>query len=129
MVELEVASTLELRPGGGVPRARTEYVPGHVATFESATLSAYYLIEPLHNFSIASATSSLALMGMVVAGVLTSILMEWLHRERRPREVVHADQLLVPMKRKVGWSFGIALALLGIVGVTAYLQVVRLRDN
>jgi len=55
-----------------------------VATFESATLSAYYLIEPLHNFSIASATSSIALMGVVAAGVLTSILMEWLHRERRP---------------------------------------------
>ena len=103
--------------------------PGLVATFESATLSAYYLIEPLHNFSIASATSSIALMGVVAAGVLTSILMEWLHRERRPREAVHPDQLLVPMKRKVGWSFGIALTLLGIVGVTAYLQVVRLRDN
>jgi PAS domain S-box-containing protein len=103
--------------------------PGLLATFASAALSAYYLIVPLHNFSVSSATSSVALMGMVVAGVLTSIWMEWLHRERRPRETGHADQMLVPMKRKVGWGFGVALALLGIVGVTAYVQVIRLREN
>ncbi|HET7105289.1 MAG TPA: PAS domain S-box protein [Candidatus Acidoferrum sp.] len=103
--------------------------PGLLATFASAVLSAYYLLEPLHNLSIASVTSSIALIGIVAAGVLTSILMEWLHRERRPREAVQADQLLTPMKRKVDWGFGIALALLGIVGVTAYVQVIRLRDN
>src|SRR5579863_9282742 len=72
--------------------------PGILATFASAALSDYYLIVPLHNFSVSSATSSVALMGMVAAGVLASIWTEWLHRERRPRETGHADQLLVPMK-------------------------------
>src|SRR5258708_20812071 len=57
--------------------------PRLVATFESATLSAYYLIEPLHNFSIASATSSLALIGMRVARVTTSHLVKALSPRRR----------------------------------------------
>ncbi|HXJ15526.1 MAG TPA: PAS domain S-box protein, partial [Candidatus Limnocylindrales bacterium] len=103
--------------------------PGLLATFESAILSAYYLIEPLHNLSVASATSSVALTGMVAAGVLTSILLEWWHRGRRPREAVDPDQMMTPINRKVGWGFGVALALLGIVGVTSYVQVNRLRDN
>src|SRR5882724_2035363 len=41
MVELEVASTLELRPGGGVPRARTEYVPGHARHVRRANLPGF----------------------------------------------------------------------------------------
>jgi PAS domain S-box-containing protein len=33
------------------------------------------------------------------------------------------------MKRKVWWSFGVALALLALIGVTAYSEVIKLRAN
>lgn len=36
---------------------------------------------------------------------------------------------LIPMKKKVWWSFGVALALLGIIGVSSFVEVVRLRAN
>src|SRR5258708_20812070 len=41
MVELEVASALELRPGGGVHRSRTEYVPCHARHIRRANLPGF----------------------------------------------------------------------------------------
>ena len=35
----------------------------------------------------------------------------------------------MPMEKKVWWGFGAALALLAVVGVTAYLEVAKLRQN
>ena len=35
----------------------------------------------------------------------------------------------LPMEKKVWWGFGVALALLAVVGLTAYTEVVKLRDN
>src|SRR5208337_697285 len=39
------------------------------------------------------------------------------------------DQLLRPLKRNVWFSFGGALTTLGLIGVTAYVVVVKLREN
>src|SRR5208337_186069 len=39
------------------------------------------------------------------------------------------DQLLRPLKRNVWFSFGVALTTLGLIGVTAYVVVVKLREN
>ena len=36
---------------------------------------------------------------------------------------------LVPMERKLWWGFGVGLTLLGLVGLTAYSEVVKLRNN
>ncbi|HET6931376.1 MAG TPA: PAS domain S-box protein [Candidatus Acidoferrum sp.] len=35
----------------------------------------------------------------------------------------------MPMEKKVWWGFGVALALLGVVGATAYYEVAKLRHN
>src|ERR1700757_1292919 len=35
----------------------------------------------------------------------------------------------LPMEKKVWWGFGTALALLAVVGLTAYAEVEKLRDN
>jgi PAS domain S-box-containing protein len=103
--------------------------PGIAATIGSGALSAYFLLAPIHNFSVDSTISSTRLIGLVGTGVLISILMESLHRERRLATLATPEQLLHPMRKKVWWSFGVALALLGAIGVTAYIQVLRLRDN
>ncbi len=46
-----------------------------------------------------------------------------------PSQTETRSQLLIPMKKKVWWSFGVALALLGVIGVSSFVQVLRLRAN
>jgi len=53
---------------------------------------------------------------------------EWNEKESQPAPVPSGHSRL-PMERKVWWGFGVALALLGVVGLTAYLEVVKLRNN
>ncbi len=52
----------------------------------------------------------------------------WNRRGARPAPVTSSNSL-VPMEKKVWWGFGVALALLGVVGLTAYSEVVKLRKN
>ena len=43
--------------------------------------------------------------------------------------LVPAGDSTLPMGKKVWWGFGVALALVGVVGWTAYIEVVKLRNN
>ncbi len=52
----------------------------------------------------------------------------WSSKWRRSQPEL-CNQLLIPMKQKVWWSFGVGLAMLGIIGVTSYHEVVKLRTN
>ena len=53
---------------------------------------------------------------------------KWWNREGQPGTIASKYSRL-PMERKVWLGFGAALGLLAVVGCTAYLEVVKLRDN
>ena len=53
---------------------------------------------------------------------------KWWNREGQPGTIASKYSRL-PMERKVWLGFGVALALLAVVGCTAYLEVAKLRDN
>ena len=53
----------------------------------------------------------------------------WLNRRGARRAPVTSGDSLVPMERRLWWGFGVGLALLGLVGLTAYSEVVKLRNN
>ncbi|HEV2101171.1 MAG TPA: PAS domain S-box protein [Candidatus Acidoferrum sp.] len=53
---------------------------------------------------------------------------KWWNREGQPGTIASKYSRL-PMERKVWLGFGVALALLAVVGFTAYLEVVKLREN
>jgi PAS domain S-box-containing protein len=50
-------------------------------------------------------------------------------RDLQSPQLETRNQLLIPMKKKVWWSFGVGLALLGIIGISSFVEVVRLRSN
>jgi PAS domain S-box-containing protein len=53
----------------------------------------------------------------------------WWSRKASQAARVTSGNTLMPVEKKVWLGFGAALALLGIVGVAAYVQVSRLREN
>ncbi len=50
-------------------------------------------------------------------------------RNLQPSQLEARNQFLIHMKKRVWWSFGVALALLGIIGVSSFVEVVKLREN
>lgn len=53
----------------------------------------------------------------------------WWRRKWRSAQSEPRNQLLIPMKKRVWWSFGVALAMLGTIGATSYREVLKLRTN
>ena len=53
----------------------------------------------------------------------------WWNRMGPQSEPALAPNSRLPMEKKVWWGFGAALTLLAVVGMTAYIEVVKLRDN
>jgi CHASE3 domain sensor protein len=52
----------------------------------------------------------------------------WKEKKSQPAPAI-SRQSRLPMEKKVWWGFGGAMALLALVGVTAYTEVVKLRHN
>lgn len=59
---------------------------GFLATVMVGFLSAYFLMPPIYNFSIASGSDRIEWAVLMIAGVLISVLSEGLHRARRQTE-------------------------------------------
>ena len=53
----------------------------------------------------------------------------WWNRKGQKHPQAAPESARLPMEKKVWWGFAAALALLLIVGLTAYTQVVKLRNN
>ncbi len=60
--------------------------PGLLATALASALCTYHFFPPIRSIAIANPNDAARLAAFVFEGVLTSILMEWLHRSRRQAE-------------------------------------------
>ncbi len=60
--------------------------PGLLATALASALCTYHFFPPIGSLAIANPNDAARLAAFVFEGVLTSILMEWLHRARRQAE-------------------------------------------
>jgi signal transduction histidine kinase/ActR/RegA family two-component response regulator len=94
--------------------------PGLVATVLSGLLTAYFLLPPLHSFSISSGTHSVNWIALMVAGTILSVLMESLHRQSAP-EV--QPQQRFSLERKVQISFAVGIACLAAIGYFSYASI------
>ena len=68
---------------------------GLLATFLTAAGAGYFLFAPLHSFAIDDPTSRWDLTVLLIAGVLISVICEWLHRSRR-----HAEKMIAELRGK-----------------------------
>ncbi len=74
--------------------------PGLVATAVAAVVAPYFLFAPQYSFAIAKASNAIAWLAMVAIGVLTSVLIDALHRSRR--RVAAAERLSAVMLASIG---------------------------
>jgi hypothetical protein len=101
---------------------------GLLATFLSARTANYYLLPPLHSLVIASPYQLGKWAALVGTGALTSLLTESLDRTKKDANTITSNRLL-PMERKIWWSFAGALALLAATGLVTYAELTKLREN
>jgi PAS domain S-box-containing protein len=96
--------------------------PGLVSTVLSGLLTAYFLLPPLHSFSISSGTHSVNWIALMVAGTILSVLMESLHRQ----SVLEAQpQQRFSLERKVQISFAVGIVCLCAIGYFSYASIIQ----
>ncbi len=101
--------------------------PGVFATILAAIGSDYFLLQPLHSFSIDTRIQSLQWISLVVEGTLISILGE--SNRRKAFKSGLPAKVWKSAEKKVRWSFGIALGALVLVGAFSFFSVQRFRED
>jgi PAS domain S-box-containing protein len=92
--------------------------PGLAATVLSGLLTSYFLLPPLHSFSIGSGVHSINWIALMVAGTILSMLMESLHRQSAAE--TRPQQQRFSLKRKVQASFAVGILCLAAIGYFSY---------
>ncbi len=66
--------------------------PGLLSTFTGVIGISYFMLPPLHQWSVLGAADNLRWISLLIAGALVSVLCEALHRARRSAEGIGAEQ-------------------------------------
>ncbi|HEU4415084.1 MAG TPA: CHASE3 domain-containing protein [Candidatus Angelobacter sp.] len=99
-------------------------IPGLMATALSGLLASYYLLAPLHSFSISGRFPSVQWIGLLAAGTLLSILMSSLRRKSMAQMAPQRTPRF-SLERKVQFAFAFALVCLVFIGFFSYASLVR----
>ena len=107
-------------------------VPGLLSTVLSTLATVYFVLPPLHSWSVASPVDNIKWITLAAAGTLISFLMG--HRELRGSEPLAqhsrpAGSLLLSAQRKVQAGFAVLLTCLIATAAVSYPMLVRLRQD
>jgi PAS domain S-box-containing protein len=104
--------------------------PGLVATGLSAILAHFFLFPPIGSFGFLEPMSFSVWLGLILVGVMLSVLFEKQFVQRREAEAEEfATRRHAATEYKIRLGFAIAIIILGAIGVVSYLAVVRHNDN
>jgi PAS domain S-box-containing protein len=107
-------------------------VPGLLSTLLSALATVYFVLPPVHTWSVASPADNIKWITLAAAGTLISFLMG--HREQPGTEPLAqhsraAGSLLLSAQRRVQAGFAVLLTCLIAMAAVSYPMLVRLRKD